>query len=128
MNNVAVSPEPVELDLVIVPLGFLGFSRSVRYGEVCTIGAGFDFELCPEDTVLGLLQEVYKDQPDGQLHIASKGILDSDGDECIFVIIFDKEGLALHVTHGNPDRFLSPDSQLVFVKDKRVLSGKVSVN
>ncbi|MHB8913696.1 MAG: hypothetical protein ACYC4I_01660 [Minisyncoccota bacterium] len=133
LNKVAVSPEPVELDLVIASQAHLGLNRGARYGEICAIIEEFYFELCPEDVglvLLQLLREDYGDQPDVKtLLIASKVILDSDDDECIFVISCDKGKVSLRPMHILPNRALSLNSQLIFVKSKRVLrSGGVSVN
>lgn len=129
LNNVAVSPEPVELDLVIASPAHFGFNRSASYDEICAMSGSFDFGLCPEDTSIGLLREGYRDQPDrGSLCIASKAIRDSDGDECIFVISCDKEKVILRVMRASPNSFLSTDSQLIFVKHKRVLHEEISVN
>ena len=129
LERVVPSPNLLQLDLVIAPPLLFGFDMGGSYGKLREIIRAYDFTLCPADTGYALVQEEdYKDKPDGLLHILSESIPDSDGEECIFTISLEGGKTVLRATRADSERVLGASSQMILVKNERVLDSRFSVH
>ena len=91
LNKTEVSQTEVEVDLVVVTVGELGFKdgarRDVLYARAIELG----LQLCPAE-VGPALRLLYKDQPRGEwLRIGMEPITDSDGFPFVFGVDYDSD-------------------------------------
>lgn len=114
---IAVSPEKVELDLVVVSVLDLGFKNSEKKSVICAKGVAFGLGLCPAEATLAF-RLAYKEQPYGEyLHMAMDEIVDATGAK--YTLEVDRElDLWIDAEDGNPNHFYSSDTLMVFVQPR----------
>lgn len=118
VNNVSVSSEPVELDLIAVSVADLGSKNGTKRSKICEAGIALGFELCPAEAALAL-RLGYEEQPCGEsLHMAMESLVDSTGAKYVFEV--DRTVFPwIDAGDGNPNRYYEPDDRFVFVKPRK---------
>lgn len=118
LGRISCSQVEVDLDLVELSVGDLGFKGSARYADICTKAVELGLELCPAE-VGPALRLQYGDQPrDEWLRIAMEAIADRGGDRLIFLVGLDSDGLWLGASSGHPGAVCPADDRFVFVRRK----------
>lgn len=126
LNGIACSKEEIDLDLLVLSVGDIGFKGGANYSSVCAKARELGLNLCPAE-VGPALRLQYGDQPNGEwLRIAMKavsGVHDGsvglwDENLYIFCVVHDDDGLLLRGKHGNPDSICQTNDRLVFVKPR----------
>ena len=101
LNKTQVSQSQVQLDLVVLSVAELRFSKAVRYDAICAKAKDFGFELCPPEMGLAL-RLAYPDQPYGEwLRIAMNPI--------VYPVYPGSVPQLFVVGHGNDGRILLKD-------------------
>jgi len=101
LNRIQVSQSQVQLDLVVLSVAELRFSKAVRYDAICAKAKDFGFELCPPEMGLAL-RLAYPDQPYGEwLRIAMNPI--------VYPVYPGSVPQLFVVGHGNDGRILLKD-------------------
>ncbi len=114
-----VATEEVELDLVNVSVGELGFAKGATRREIYKRAIELGLERCPAE-VGPQLRLQYKDQPMGKLLlIGMEPISDSGGYLDVFYVERSGDGLWLYCCNGYPDYVWDPDSRWVFVQPRK---------
>jgi hypothetical protein len=111
--------EEVEVDLVKVTVGELGFKKSALRDQIYEHAKELGLELClPE--VGPQLRLQYRYQPNGEwVLIGMDPITASGGDLRVFCVGRNSDsGLCLHSPWGSTDSFWNPDNRWVFVRKK----------
>ncbi len=119
LNKTEVSQTEVELDLVVVTVGELGFKngarRDVLYAKALEIG----LQLCPAE-VGPALRLLYKDQPRGEwLHIGMESITGSDGRPGVFEVGHVDGDRWLDSVYGGAGHVWDADYRWVFVRPRK---------
>ncbi len=118
LQKTEVSQAEVDLDLVVVTVGGLGF-KCARRGAVCARAIELGLQLCPAE-VGPALRLLYKDQPRGEeLCIEMSPIIHSIGRPFLFGIIHTRGVRWLGSCYGGVDRTLEADNQRVFVRPRK---------
>ena len=119
LKKIEVSQTPIELDLVVMTVGELGFPDGARGDAIYDHGKQLGVELCPAE-VGPALRLVYKDQPHGEwLRIAMEPITDSDGDPRVFGVGNGNGVRWLDSGYGRPDRVWDTINRWVFVAPRK---------
>ena len=119
LNKTEVSQTEVELDLVVVTVGELGFKtgarRDVLYAKALELG----LQLCPAE-VGPALRLVYKDQPRGEwLRIGMEPITGSVGGPFVFGVDGDDDERWLFSISGYAGGVWGADDRWVFVRPRK---------
>ncbi len=118
LGRISCSQVEVDLDLVDLSVGDLGFKGSARYADICTKAVELGLELCPAE-VGPALRLQYGDQPrDEWLRIAMEAITARDGDRLIFGVGHGSDGLWLHAHYGHPYYVWYAAHRFVFARRK----------
>jgi hypothetical protein len=118
LGRIFCSQEEIDLDLVVMSVGDLGFKGSARYADICMKAVELGLELCPAE-VGPALRLQYGDQPrDEWLRIAMEAIADRDGDRSIFYVERDSDDLWLSAYGGHPGSVRDAGDRFVFVRRK----------
>lgn len=118
LDRITCSKEEIDLDLVVMTVGDLGFKDGAKYSDICAKAQELGLELCPAE-VGPALRLQYGDQPSGRwLRIAMEAITDRDGRLYIFLVEHDDDGLWLRGYNGHPDYFWHADHRFVFGRRK----------
>ena len=119
LRRISCLQEEVDLNLVVMSVGDLGFKGRAYYGDICAKAVELGLELCPAE-VGPALRLQYGDQPrDEWLRIAMEAITDRHGDRCIFVVRHDGGGdLWLGAGRGHPGFVWGADHRFVFVRPR----------
>jgi hypothetical protein len=118
LGRISCSQVEVDIDLVVLSVGDLGFKGSARYADICSKGVELGLELCPAE-VGPALRLQYGDQPrDEWLRIAMEAITDRDGDRSIFLVEHDSDVLWLGANRGHPDDVWDAGPRFVFARRK----------
>jgi hypothetical protein len=114
-----VSPSKVDVDLVILSVGQLGFdAEGASYGEIHARAAQLGLELCPPE-VGPQLRLQYVDQPLGEfLHIAMAPVLTDSGDVVGLSVGNGGAGLLLVGFDARPNLAVSPPLRFVFLRPR----------
>ena len=123
-NNILGRPaftaatEEIEVDLVKVTVGELGFKKGARRDQIYDRAKELGLELCSPEVGTQLRLQ-YQDQPNGEwILVAMEPIVDSGGDPRLFNVVRSDSELWLSSPWGNPDDFWSAGHQWVFVRRK----------
>ena len=119
LNKTEVSQTEVEVDLVVVTVGELGFKdgarRDVLYARAIELG----LQLCPAE-VGPALRLLYKDQPRGEwLRIGMEPITASVGCPGVFGVGHGSDVRWLHNYYGSADIIWRADHRWVFVRPRK---------
>ncbi len=118
LGRITCSQDEVDLNLVILSVGDLGFKGSTRYSDICAKTVELGLELCPAE-VGPALRLQYGDQPrDEWLRIAMEAIAARDGRHSVFGLEHSNGVLWLYVKYCHPDSVWSADFRFVFVRRK----------
>lgn len=118
LGRITCSKEEVDLDLVVLSVGDLGFNDGARYADICAKAQELGLKLCPAE-VGPALRLQYGDQPkDEWLRIAMEAMVDRDGGLGIFDVDRGAGGLWLDGNCGRPDFVWSADDRFVFGRRK----------
>jgi hypothetical protein len=118
LGRISCSQVEVDLDLVDLSVGDLGFKGSARYADICTKAVELGLELCPAE-VGPALRLQYGDQPrDEWLRIAMEAITDRDGSLSFFYVERGGDGLWLRGHGGLPDGVWGAVHRFVFGRRK----------
>ena len=124
-NDIIGKPEFVviagemEVDLVKVAVGELGFKDGARRDQIYDRVKELGLEICPPE-VGPQLRLQYKDQPlDEGILIGMEPIRYSDGDLYVFDVGHNDDGFWLHGYYGGPDDVWRTDCQWVFVRPRK---------
>ena len=124
-NDIIGKPEFVviagemEVDLVKVTVGELGFKDGARRDQIYDRVKELGLEICPPE-VGPQLRLQYKDQPlDEWILIGMEPIRYSDGDLYVFDVGHNDDGFWLHGYYGGPDDVWRTDCQWVFVRPRK---------
>lgn len=118
LGRISCSQEEVDLDLVIMSVGDLGFKGIARYADICTKAVELGLGLCPAE-VGPALRLQYGDQPSGEwLRIAMEAITDRGGVRRIFLVEHGSDGLWFFAEDGHPGGVRLADDRFVFVRRK----------
>ncbi len=113
-----VSFDEVEVELVKVTVGELGFKNGATRKEIYERAIELGLKLCPNE-VGPALRLQYADQPlDEWLLVAMEPIADSDGDLSVFEVVRGSDGSWLRGCRGGPGNFWSAGGQWVFLSGK----------
>lgn len=119
LNNIKVSQNQIQMDLVRVSGADLGFKEAVRYDRICARAKELGLELCPAE-VGPALRLAYPDQPYGEwFRIAMELITGADGSLKIFGVVRGSGGRWLNGYDGNPGPPWTPASVWVFVLPRK---------
>ena len=117
LGRITCSEEEVDLDLVVLSVGDLGFNKGARYADICAKAIELGLELCP-DEVGPALRLQYGDQPkDERLSIAMEAIAGRVSLN-IFYVENDDGELWLRADFGYSRYAWSADSRFVFGRRK----------
>ena len=118
LGRITCSKEEVDLDLVVLSVGELGFKDGAHYADICAKAQELGLELCPAE-VGPALRLQYGDQPKGEwLRIAMEAITDRDGRLSIFSVEHFGGGLWLYGYYGHPVFVWDADRCFVFGRRK----------
>jgi hypothetical protein len=118
LGRISCSQVEVDIDLVVLSVGDLGFKGSARYADICSKGVELGLELCPAE-VGPALRLQYGDQPrDEWLRIAMEAITDRGGDRGIFRVGRGSDGLWLIADYGRPGGVWGAGGRFVFARRK----------
>lgn len=118
LGRITCSQDEVDLDLVVMSVGDLGFKDGARYADICTKAVELGLELCPAE-VGPALRLQYGDQTRGEwVLIAMEAITDRDGDRHIFDVERGSDGLWLGAGRGRPDFVWFAGGRFVFARRK----------
>lgn len=118
LNKIQVRSSVLPVDLVVLSVAELKFSKAARYDAICAKAKEFGLELCPPEAGLAL-RLAYPDQPYGEwLRIAMNPITCSGG-SLVFVVGHGSEGLVLLKDYSNSSIFWSLSCRFVFVRHHR---------
>jgi len=118
LSKTPLSRKEVSVDLVVVPIEDLGFTKATRYDDIlkCAVKRGLD--KCPAE-VGPQLRLQYPNQPHGDvLFIAMDPILAFNGDLRIFMVERYVGEHRLDFTFGFPNDLWYPGHLFVFVRRK----------
>jgi hypothetical protein len=120
LNKIEVFQTPIELDLVVMTVGELGFSGSARRDAIYDRATNeLGLQLCPAE-VGPALRLAYKDQPYGEwLRIAMEPITVSDGHPGVFGVGNDEGARWLDSYYGRPDIVWCAGHRWVFVVPRK---------
>jgi hypothetical protein len=119
LGRISCSQKEIDLDLVAVSVGDLGFKGSARYADICTRAIELGLGLCPAE-VGPALRLQYGDQPSGEwLRVAMEAITDRIGDRDIFRVERGSGDLWLDADRGNPDCVWGAEYRFVFVRPRQ---------
>lgn len=114
LHNTGVSQTKVEVDLVVVTVGELGFNNSARRDKIYARAIELGFRLCPAE-VGPALRLAYKDQPKGEcLRIGMEPITVWDSPD-VFGVDNENDERCLNSFYGNADSYWRADGRWVFV-------------
>ena len=114
-----VSDTEVEVDLVNVSVGELGFKRGAPRKDIIAKALSLGLELCPNE-VGPQLRLQYADQPKGEwLLVGMEPIAVSDGSLDVFDVAHDDDKRWLHGSLGDPDRVWNAGYRFVFVRSRK---------
>ncbi|MBU3896067.1 hypothetical protein KKG36_02030 [Patescibacteria group bacterium] len=114
-----VAAGEVEVDLVKVTVGDLGFTNGATRGQIYVLAEELGLKLCPPE-VGPQLRLQHKDQPNGEwIIIGMEPIRDSDGNLHVFDVGRGDSGQWLGSDYGNPDNFWSAGNQWLFVRPRK---------
>lgn len=117
LGRIACSQKQVDLDLVVMSVGDLGFERGARYEVLFAKAVELGLGLCPAE-VGPALRLQYADQPRREwLLIAMESIPGRDG-YYVFNLGHDSDGLWLHTFRGRPDLVWGAGIHFVFARRK----------
>ena len=109
----------VEVDLVKVTVGELGFKDGARRDQIYARAKELGLELCPPE-VGPQLRLQYKDQPNGEwIIIGMKPIRHSDGNLSVFNVEHNDRGQWLDGNGGSPDYISSAGNRWLFVRPRK---------
>ncbi len=118
LGRITCLQEEVDLDLVIMSVGDLGFKGSACYADICAKAVELGLELCPAE-VGPALRLQYGDQPrDEWLRIAMEAITDRDGGRGLFCVGHGSDGFWLDARNGHPGNVWIADIRFVFARRK----------
>ncbi len=118
LGRITCSQEEVDLDLVVLSVGELGFKGSARYADICTKAVELGLELCPAE-VGPALRLQYGDQTRGEwVLIAMEAIAGRVGDRLIFFVGRDGDDLWLCAYLGHPGLVWDAGCRFVFARRK----------
>ena len=119
LNKTEVSQTEVELDLVVVTIGELGFNEGARRDKIYARVIELGLQVCPAE-VGPALRLAHKDQPRGEwLRIGMEPITDSDGYLGVFGVDNGNDDRWLLSHYDNPDIVWNADLQWVFVRPRK---------
>jgi hypothetical protein len=119
LNKTEVSQTEVELDLVVVTIGELGFNEGARRDKIYARVIELGLQVCPAE-VGPALRLAHKDQPRGEwLRIGMEPITDSDGGLGVFEVDDDNDVRWLHSFNVYPDIVWHADRRWVFVRPRK---------
>ncbi len=119
LNKTKVSRTEVELDLVVVTVGELGFKDGARLDKIYARAIELGLELCPAE-VGPALRLLHKDQPRGErLRIGMEPIAALDGSPGVFGVGSDNGDRWLDNSYGSAGSVWSTVSQWVFVRPRK---------
>lgn len=114
-----VASKEIEVDLVKVTAGELGFKQGARRGQIYERTKELDLDLCPAE-VGPQLRLQYMDQPNGEwILIAMEPFLFSGGNLRVFDVERGVSGLWLSVGCGGPDLLWDAGRRWVFVRPRK---------
>jgi len=115
----SVSETEMEVDLVNVSVGELGFKQGAARRDIIAKALSIGFELCPNE-VGPQLRLQYKDQPKAEyLIIGMEPITDSDGDLRVFYVERGDGDLWLSGLSGRPDDVWNAVDRFLFVRPRK---------
>ena len=118
LGRITCSKEEIDLDLVVLSVGDLGFKDGAKYSDICAKAVELGLELCPAE-VGPALRLQYGDQPkDEWLRIAMEAITDRDGNLFIFSVGRGGGGLWLCGYDGHPGDVWRAGFRFVFGRRK----------
>lgn len=118
LGRITCSKEEIDLDLVVLSVGDLGFKDGAKYSDICAKAVELGLELCPAE-VGPALRLQYGDQPKGEwLRIAMEAIAGRGGYLRIFSVGRDDDGLWLGGSGGRPVDVWGADGRFVFGRRK----------
>lgn len=119
LNKTEVSQTEVELDLVVVTVGKLGFKNGARRDVLYAKALELGLQLCPAE-VGPALRLAYKDQPRGEwLRIGMEPITDSDGYPYVFEVDDGRAERWLLGGRGGAGRVWCAGGRWVFVRPRK---------
>ncbi len=119
LGRISCSQEEIDLDLVVLSVGDLGFKGIAGYADICAKAVELGLRLCPAE-VGPALRLQYGDQPSGEwLRIAIQVITDRGGGHNIFGVEHGNDDLWLGAEGGHPGSVWYADNRFVFVQPKR---------
>lgn len=118
LDKTEASQTEVEVDLVVVTVGELGFNEGARRDKIYARAIELGLQVCPAE-VGPALRLVYKDQPRGEwLRIGMEPITYSV-DLNVFGVDDDRGGRWLDSIFAHPGRVWRADVQWVFVRPRK---------
>ena len=113
-----VSPEEMEVELVVVSVAELGFKEGATRADIYKRAQELGLDLCPNE-VGPQLRLQYKDQPKGEwLLIGMEPITVSDGYLFVFRVERNDDGERWLLGFGRPGDFWYADYRWVFLRRK----------
>ncbi len=119
LGKTSCAQQVMEVDLVNISVGELGFTEGAQYKAICAHGVELGLELCPAE-VGPALRLAYSDQPRNEWPVvAMEAITDSYGGRSIFTVEHGSEGLRLGGIDVHADLFCRANIRFVFVRRKK---------
>lgn len=113
LAKVTIAPTETEINLDVVTVADLGFTRATRYDVICKRIVEIGAQLCPAEVGPALCLS-YGDQPSGEYNaIAMEPLADSAGILDFFVVNRINDQRWLGTYRGNPDDTWCPISRFV---------------
>jgi hypothetical protein len=120
LNKTEVSQTEVELDLVVVTVGELGFKDGARRDKIYARAIELGLQICPAEVGPALRLLYKKDQPSSEwLRIAMEPIVDSGDSPRVFSVDDDYDDRWLLSAFGNASSFWHADDRWVFVRPRK---------
>lgn len=114
-----VSETEMEVDLVNVSVGELGFKQGAPWRDIIAKALSFGLELCPNE-VGPQLRLQYTDQPKGEwLLVGMESITDLDGSLGVFRVEHGGDELWLYGDRGHPDDVWYSGNRVLFVRPRK---------
>lgn len=119
LNKTEVSQTEVEVDLVLVTVGELGFNEDARRDKIYARAMKLGLQVCPAEVGLAL-RLAYKDQSQGEwLCIGMEPITDSGGNPNVFGVGRDAGARWLYGNYGHPGSVWTVGIRWVFVRPRK---------